>query len=610
MRSRVFAALLALLSLAVLTAPAAAFTAQNATKYPSPDLYRPNVDDVIVQGGIFSGFSLRNILAALRPQVDNVAALKTSPTWFNSIRRNGFAAPGDGGAMDYTWSAANCTAPDDGAQVQPTGRIGCWIADPAGSEVDIRIWGARPAAPVYDGASFAADVADHGGANAVVNDRALASAFAWACKTHIPLYLPYPGSLQYHISTPVVIGNGSRTSYSTCNNVSLKIKGAYTESTPGTSPPLGLPFSYIGPATNQAAFTLQGPAAVLNMEGVGVDCHQRCAYGFNVVNVLNNDWKRIVVQGHTRAGLRIVGTQFNTWGGSSEGSRYRDMWLVVPGPGGGGMEIGDSACVSQVVVNGVVTNPDVACNQTSVIADKFENVTINWDSQTDGVCGIRFGVAQQLTFERMRITYDPVRGGNKGNPICISPPPGDFGFPTDIKFDGMQFQGVVDPGPANWVPYSGGIRFEGYNTAQSPFPYSTTYGLYTGTDTSRNEYPGPASWTPVDASGAGLALNVANANYIKRGKTCTVTFALTYPTTANAAWPVIGGIPAACTPLSSPNAQYGGPAVYSDAGFLPNILASNTGGQLQIYNALTGGGIRNADLSGKQIRGSITFPTN
>lgn len=45
------------------------------------------------------------------------------------VYREGFSASGDGGAATYHLSASNCTAANDGTQVQPTLGIGCWIAD-------------------------------------------------------------------------------------------------------------------------------------------------------------------------------------------------------------------------------------------------------------------------------------------------------------------------------------------------------------------------------------------------------------------------------------------------------------------------------------------------
>jgi hypothetical protein len=56
--------------------------------------------------------------------------------------RAGFATPGDGGAAYYDWSASNCPVADNGAQAQPTGVTGCWIADFSGMRPTPRVWGA------------------------------------------------------------------------------------------------------------------------------------------------------------------------------------------------------------------------------------------------------------------------------------------------------------------------------------------------------------------------------------------------------------------------------------------------------------------------------------
>ena len=58
------------------------------------------------------------------------------------ITRMGYYTPGDGGSVAYNWSDSNCAAADDGAQVQPTGITGCWIADFPGDNLDIRQFGA------------------------------------------------------------------------------------------------------------------------------------------------------------------------------------------------------------------------------------------------------------------------------------------------------------------------------------------------------------------------------------------------------------------------------------------------------------------------------------
>ena len=58
------------------------------------------------------------------------------------VHRQGFTTAGDGGAATYYWSASNCTAANDGTQVQPS-VTGCWIAA-LGPEVDPVVFGADP----------------------------------------------------------------------------------------------------------------------------------------------------------------------------------------------------------------------------------------------------------------------------------------------------------------------------------------------------------------------------------------------------------------------------------------------------------------------------------
>ena len=76
--------------------------------------------------------------------VTNNAVLKTATgDTGKRLLRLGFTAPGDGGLATYNWSDTNCATADDGAQVQPTGITGCWIADFNGTQPTPMIWGAK-----------------------------------------------------------------------------------------------------------------------------------------------------------------------------------------------------------------------------------------------------------------------------------------------------------------------------------------------------------------------------------------------------------------------------------------------------------------------------------
>jgi hypothetical protein len=76
--------------------------------------------------------------------VPSNAALKTLKGKPGSrVLRDGALTAGDGSGAPYDWSGSNCSAADDGAQVQPTGITGCWVADFSGAPPTPMIWGAR-----------------------------------------------------------------------------------------------------------------------------------------------------------------------------------------------------------------------------------------------------------------------------------------------------------------------------------------------------------------------------------------------------------------------------------------------------------------------------------
>jgi hypothetical protein len=86
--------------------------------------------------------------------VANLAGAKTAQGSIGKrIARLGYANPGDGGLASYNWSATNCTAADDGAQIQPTSVTGCWIADFGSLRPMPEIWGAKGDGIVDDAAA-------------------------------------------------------------------------------------------------------------------------------------------------------------------------------------------------------------------------------------------------------------------------------------------------------------------------------------------------------------------------------------------------------------------------------------------------------------------------
>ncbi len=74
------------------------------------------------------------------------------------MTRLGYNMPGDGGLAMYNWATVNCAAADNGAQVQPTGVTGCWIADFSGTQPTPMVWGARGNGTIDDTAAVQAAI--------------------------------------------------------------------------------------------------------------------------------------------------------------------------------------------------------------------------------------------------------------------------------------------------------------------------------------------------------------------------------------------------------------------------------------------------------------------
>jgi hypothetical protein len=117
------------------------------------------------------------------------------------------------------------------------------------------------------------------------------------------------------------------------------------------------------------------------------------------------------------------------------------------------------------------------------------------------------------------------------------------------------------------------------------------------------------TWTPVDSSGAGLSLSNTSGNcfYTKVGRTVTVSFRLTYPSTASGSVAVIGGLPflsanttvnnqSLCFAEQNFSAGAMGVLNYNAASFL--FLTTN-GSSVTVHT--------NAGVSTKDFRGSATY---
>jgi len=118
----------------------------------------------------------------------------------------------------------------------------------------------------------------------------------------------------------------------------------------------------------------------------------------------------------------------------------------------------------------------------------------------------------------------------------------------------------------------------------------------------------PTSWTATDASGASLSFSTSDTLYTKIGKACTVSFAITYPTTVNSSNAQIGGIPAACAARNGTLNYVASGAIFGYSTAANAALQTN--GQSLFILSQGGGILTNANLSGLTIRGTITYITN
>jgi hypothetical protein len=129
---------------------------------------------------------------------------------------------------------------------------------------------------------------------------------------------------------------------------------------------------------------------------------------------------------------------------------------------------------------------------------------------------------------------------------------------------------------------SGGLQFNGDTAAANAL----------------NDYE-EGTWTPNDASGAGLSLTVVDGRYTKIGRQVQCFASITYPSTANANNAIIGGLP--FTSSNTAGGSYGAFIVYSNLGtnvFFLNIRNTTT----TEITSISGANITNATVSAKNFR--------
>ena len=112
------------------------------------------------------------------------------------------------------------------------------------------------------------------------------------------------------------------------------------------------------------------------------------------------------------------------------------------------------------------------------------------------------------------------------------------------------------------------------------------------------------TWTPTDASGAGLTFNTVYASYVKIGRMVTLHFFLFYPTNSNGNSVQIGGMPfTAGASYSSASGAFG-----TDSNINGVVLVDPQAGYIYIRTQ-TNSNLTNSQMSGKFVTTQVSYFT-
>lgn len=160
---------------------------------------------------------------------------------------------------------------------------------------------------------------------------------------------------------------------------------------------------------------------------------------------------------------------------------------------------------------------------------------------------------------------------------------------------------------SGYVPYGNGtsalnsssaFQFDGTSLN---FGTAGTNGVKFGTGSILSNYE-TGTWTPTDASGAGLTFTTSNCNYTKIGKLVHVQGSITYPTTSSSATAQFNNLPFAAKGFISLSICY---TAVSVANF--TYLSGNT---TNVFPLTPGTNVTNATLSGQSFTFEGSYETS
>lgn len=108
------------------------------------------------------------------------------------------------------------------------------------------------------------------------------------------------------------------------------------------------------------------------------------------------------------------------------------------------------------------------------------------------------------------------------------------------------------------------------------------------------------TWTPTDASGAGLILTINGSQFYTRvGRTVTASFNITYPVTVSGTAAILAGFPFTSVAMGHQA------VIFNSLNLIATLASSST--TLYLYLTSTYAQVNNSQLSTLNMQGTITY---
>lgn len=288
---------------------------------------------------------------------------------------------------------------------------------------------------------------------------------------------------------------------------------------------------------------------------------------------------------------------------------------------------GDTSGVLQLATNGSTTAVTVDTSQrvgigTSTTTDA--GVTITTNVTRDGTWNAKLALQSTGSGNYPGLFFTGCSGSTRYSVIAqtASTSGDDFKQTThqimfvnnsstsgDIRFDINGNVGTTNPTERMRINSNGNIALQGATLNASGVGITFPATQSASSDANCLDDYEEGTWTPTDASGAGLSFTSQNGYYTKIGNMVYLAFRVTYPSTANGNSGAIGGFPFNTANLA--DAIWGGYVTYTTYTTAPiQFLPTNNGASTAFFRNGNTNGPTNAQMSGLILRGVIIYQTS